>query len=115
MLHYAALTVWSYGYALEGALPPEQLAAAPAGPATPAQAQRDMYEFLLRVGSVATPEALVNLRGRNRCVGLLMVVRDMFSMTRWELLEEAAKLLTNCIDLLLGHPATGPAAEPKMR
>jgi hypothetical protein len=104
LLNWAVLTVWSYGYALEGALAQEQLHL------TLVEAQREMSNFLLRCDRVASPEALLHMRGLNRCVGLLVVVRDMFSKARWELLDEAAKLLTNCIDRLTGPAATGPTA-----
>jgi hypothetical protein len=111
VLCYAALTVWSYGYALEGILPPELAAI----PVSLEEAQRDMTEFLLRVGGVSSPEAPENLRGSNRCVGMLIVVRNMLRMTGWELLQEAAKLLEKCINLLLGNFGRGPATELEMR
>ncbi|KAI9709858.1 MAG: hypothetical protein M1812_007566 [Candelaria pacifica] len=97
VLYFAALIVWSYGYALEGAI-------TPALPllATPDQKRADMRAFLIRVGGVGGPEYLSGVKGKNCCAGMLLVLRDMFRKTRWELLHEAANLLTNCVDMLTG-------------
>ncbi|KAI2195375.1 hypothetical protein LOZ18_005743 [Ophidiomyces ophidiicola] len=100
VLYFAALVVWCYGFALDGALPaplPDLRA--------PAAQRRDMLAFLDRVGGVAAPADLERLRDRNRCLGLLMVLRDTFEGTRWELLQEAAALLGSCIAKLSGVPA----------
>ncbi|KAI9678336.1 MAG: hypothetical protein M1817_006282 [Caeruleum heppii] len=97
VLYFAALIVWSYGYALEGPIP----AAAAPDLKTEAQQQQDMVRFLQRVGPVPGPESLIDVHGRNHCAGLLLVLRDIFRKTRWELLHEAANLLTNCVDMLL--------------
>ena len=95
VLYFAALITWSYGYALEGkittSLPPLD---------TEAQRYADMETFLRRVRGVDGPGDLQTIWGRNQCVGLLLVLRDMFQKTRWELLHEAAKLLTRCVDTL---------------
>ncbi|KAI9763457.1 MAG: hypothetical protein M1835_007805 [Candelina submexicana] len=101
VLYFAALIVWSYGYALEGAI-------APTLPllATPEQRRVDMRAFLTRVGGVEDPELLGSVKGRNGCAGLLLVLRDMFRKTRWELLHEAANLLTNCVDMLTSGAVT---------
>ncbi|KAK2783767.1 hypothetical protein FQN52_009511 [Onygenales sp. PD_12] len=101
VLYFAALVVWSYGYALDGPITPpipELL--------TPEEQRNDMYEFLNRVGGVRTPGDLLELRDRNRCLGLLMVLRETFTLTRWELLHEAASLLGSCIDKLRGAGAS---------
>ncbi|KAI9821289.1 MAG: hypothetical protein M1827_004025 [Pycnora praestabilis] len=95
VLYFAALIVWSYGYALEGSITPPNLALI-----TPDQKYRDMRAFLLRVGGVKSPDDLGKITSRNSSAGMLLVLRDMFVKTRWELLHEAAKLLTNCIDML---------------
>ncbi len=95
VLYFAALIVWSYGYALEGAITPTLPLLA-----TPEQRRADMRLFLERVGSVEDPERLDSVRGRNGCAGMLLVLRDMFRKTRWELLHEAANLLTNCVEML---------------
>ncbi|EFR04569.1 zinc finger protein zas1 [Nannizzia gypsea CBS 118893] len=102
VLYFAALVVWSYGFALDGPIrpsPPPELA-------TPEQQRRDMYAFLERVGGVRHPNDLENIRDRNQCMGLLMVLRADFRNTRWELLHEAANLLGSCIDKLKGSPIT---------
>ena len=97
VLYFASLIVWSYGYALEGALP-----AGHPIPTNPVQQRQDMRNFLMRVGGVRSPEDLEFTQGRNLCVGMLMVLKDMFKTTRWELLHEASNLLTNCVDMLTG-------------
>lgn len=97
VLYFAALIVWSYGYALDGPI------SAPV-PAlkTSAQMVADMRRFLERTASLTTPDDLSSFHGRNECLGVLMVLRDTFRKTRWELLHEAANLLTNCVELLTG-------------
>ena len=97
VLYFAALIVWSYGFALDGpiARPVPVLE-------TWAQMVDDMRFFLHQTGSLETPDDLSSLQGRNQCLGLLMVLREMFRKCRWELLHEAANLLTNCVDLLTG-------------
>ncbi len=97
VLYFAALIVWSYGYALDGPLPTTRTP-----PSTPTEKHREMRDYLHRVGSVTAPDGLMAIRGRNQSAGVLMVVRDMFETTRWELLEEASRLLSNCVELLLG-------------
>lgn len=98
VVYFAALIVWSYGFALEG--PSSQ--AAPPDYDFDAQV-RDMRSYLRQLGSVRSPEDLKSLRGFNKCSGLLMVLRTTFEKTRWELLHEAALLLANCIQLLNGQ------------
>ncbi|KAL1959770.1 hypothetical protein VTO42DRAFT_1356 [Malbranchea cinnamomea] len=105
VLYYAALVVWCYGYALDGPISPSP----PPELTTPAEQRQDMYAFLQRVGGVRSPDDLGRMRHRNRCMGLLMVLRDMFSKTRWELLQEAATLLGSCIEKLKGSTASGAA------
>lgn len=97
VLYFASLIVWSYGYALEGSLtPPIQI------PNTPQECHADMRAFLRRVGGVRAPEELATIRGRNACLGLLATLRDMFIITRWELMGEAAKLLHTAYNILIG-------------
>ncbi|KAG5298047.1 C2H2 finger domain-containing protein [Histoplasma ohiense] len=100
VIYFASLVVWSYGYALDGPInaPVPELS-------TPDERRRDMYEFLDRVGGVRTPEELLHIRGRNRCMGLLMTLQESFSYTRWELLHEAANLMGSCIEKLKGSGA----------
>ncbi|KAI9774657.1 MAG: hypothetical protein M1840_002906 [Geoglossum simile] len=102
VLYFAALIIWSYGYALDGPVsaldPPLR---------TNVQKRNDMCAFLQRVGGVQSPEELSLLSGRNACVGLLLVLRDMFKQTRWELLHEAASLLATCAETLTVQTDTG--------
>jgi hypothetical protein len=99
VLYFAALVVWCYGFALDGPIspPPQELT-------TIDEQRQDMCDFLQRVGGVRSPHDLERIRDRNRCMGLLMVLRRSFTNTRWELLHEAANLLGNCIEKLKGPP-----------
>ncbi|OJJ41897.1 hypothetical protein ASPWEDRAFT_48355 [Aspergillus wentii DTO 134E9] len=92
VLYVAALVVWCYGFALDGPI------SSPVELTTVAEQQRDMHAFLRRVGGVREPNDLESMKGRNQCLGLLMILRDGFLNTRWELLEEAVNLLDSCID-----------------
>ncbi len=97
VLYFAALTVWSYGFALDGkvrCLP--QLNSFE-------QEKNDMRLFLQRVGGVKSPEVLEYTPDRNCCIGLLLVLQRMFRECRWELVHEAATLLGNCIEMLKGE------------
>ena len=96
VLYFAALIVWSYGYALDG-----PIASVP-DMTTKEQQVQDMRRYLTTVGGVKAPDDLATLRDRNACMGMLYILRDMFGKCRWELLHEAAILLTNCIDMLRG-------------
>lgn len=97
VLYFATLIVWSYGYALDGPIqsPPDM--------STAEQRVYDMRRFLTTVGGIDKPDDLANLRDRNACMGMLYVLKDMFEHCRWELLHEAAILLTNCIEMLKGN------------
>jgi len=101
VLYFAALIVWSYGYALEG----PSTAPLPAPLDFDAQV-RDMRTYLRTLGSFDSPEELKHKTGFNGCGGMLMVLRTTFEKTRWELLHEAALLLTNCISLVGGQVQT---------
>lgn len=96
VLYFAALTVWSYGYSLDGPVRsiPKLL--------TYEQQAHDMRLFLRRVGGVKSPGDLEHMRDRNACLGMLYILRDMFDKCRWELVHEAAQLLQNCIEMLRG-------------
>jgi hypothetical protein len=94
VLYFATLIVWSYGYALDG-------------PITPMyalqdynQVVKDMQGFLNRVGKVRSPDDLQHVTNRNACLGLLVLMRDTFARTRWELLHEASLRLDKCIEKL---------------
>ncbi|RMJ24658.1 C2H2 finger domain protein [Aspergillus sp. HF37] len=96
VLYIAALVVWCYGYALDGPIQP-------AVELSTAEEQRaDMESFLRKVGGVREPNELETVKGRNRSQGLLMVLREKFGRTRWELLDEAGNLLGSCIEKLRG-------------
>ncbi|KAI1761098.1 fungal-specific transcription factor domain-containing protein [Hypoxylon sp. FL1150] len=96
VLYFAALVVWCYGYALEG-----PCAGVPT-PNSPQEKMGQMRDYLLRIGSVASPEDLKGMRGVNKNSALLIVLKDSFESTRWELLHEGATLLNNCIQLNSG-------------
>ncbi|KAI5866778.1 fungal-specific transcription factor domain-containing protein [Durotheca rogersii] len=96
VLYFAALVVWCYGFALEGPCPGVPI------PTTPQEKMSQMREYLLRVGSVGSPEDLKGMRGVNNNSALLVVLKDSFESTRWELLHEGATLLSNCIVLNSG-------------
>lgn len=97
VLYFAALVVWCYGYALEGASPGVPL------PTTQQEKVRLMREYLHKYGSLSSPEELKTMRGISHNTPLLMVLKDTFGTTRWELLHEGATLLNNCIQLNAGH------------
>ncbi|KAK3944896.1 zinc finger protein klf1 [Diplogelasinospora grovesii] len=97
VLYFAALVVWCYGYALEGPCP---------GVSTGLSYQdkvRHMREYLMKYGSVTTPDDLKAMKGISHNTALLMVLKDTFETTRWELLHEGATLLNNCIHLNAGQ------------
>jgi hypothetical protein len=94
VLYFATLIVWSYGYALDGPIQPMYKLS------NDEEVVNDMQGFLRRVGGVRAPDDLQRMQNRNACLGLLILMRDTFSKTRWELLHEASKLLTKCIDML---------------
>ena len=96
VLYFAALVVWSYGYALDG--PVRDIP----NLNTLEEQTSDMRAFLKRVGGIQVPQELEQMRDRNSCLGMLYVLQAMFEKCRWELLHEAAKLLGNCIDMLMG-------------
>ena len=97
VLYFATLIVWSYGYALEGPMTkiPDMT--------TREQQVFDMRRYLTGVGGVKAPDDLAAMKGRNACMGMLYILRDMFDKCRWELLHEAANLITNCIAMLKGE------------
>ncbi|ORY65474.1 fungal-specific transcription factor domain-containing protein [Pseudomassariella vexata] len=97
VLYFAALVVWCYGFALEG----------PSGAQVPIPTSDhekidQMREYLQKLGSVPSPGDLKLVKGVNNNSAMLMVLKDSFESTRWELLHEGAALLTNCIQLNSG-------------
>ncbi|OQO05411.1 hypothetical protein B0A48_09179 [Cryoendolithus antarcticus] len=111
VLYFAALIVWSYGYALDGPIRPSNYTL------TSRELQvYDMQRYLIRVGGVASPDDLEKLKDRNSCLGLLLLLRQCFREPRWELLHEASDLLGGCIDLLLpGHAPGSLSGENVLR
>jgi hypothetical protein len=98
VLYFAALIVWSYGFALEGP------STVPVPSPVDFDAQvRDMRSYLRSFSSIVNPDDLKIRTGFNGCGGMLMVLRSTFEKTRWELLHEAALLLSNCISLVSGQ------------
>ncbi|GAB7351166.1 hypothetical protein MBLNU459_g1616t1 [Dothideomycetes sp. NU459] len=98
VLYFATLVIWAYGYALDGPT------ALPAYSLTSHDNQvHDLQVFLRRLGAVRSPEGLQNAVNRNSCLGLLMILREMFQKTRWELLHEASAVLGSCIELSLAR------------
>ena len=98
VLYFATLIVWSYGYALDGPLKQ------PYALKDHEDRMKDINGYLNRVGGVRAPDDLTKINDRNACLGMLVIMRDMFKKTRWELLHEASNLLTKCIDMLIpGH------------
>ncbi|EYE98720.1 putative C2H2 finger domain protein [Aspergillus ruber CBS 135680] len=93
VLYMAALVVWSYGYALDGPLGPVSLS-------TKAEQAADMHSFLRRIGGARDPNELQHMGGRNQCLGLLMILRDSFVDSRWELIQEAGELVGCCVGKL---------------
>ncbi|KAF2138056.1 uncharacterized protein K452DRAFT_291095 [Aplosporella prunicola CBS 121167] len=94
VLYFATLIVWSYGYALDGPIRPlYQLE-------NREDMVKDMQGYLKRVGGARAPDALAKIPSRNACLGMLILLRDMFKKTRWELLHEASNLLGKCIEML---------------
>ncbi|KAJ9613125.1 hypothetical protein H2200_003066 [Cladophialophora chaetospira] len=99
VLYVSALVVWCYGFALDGPIKP---APTEAEFATWEQKERDMRQYLDRVAGVRAPDDLENVKGKNRCLGLLMILKESFESTRWELTHEAAGLLGNACSKLRG-------------
>ncbi|KAK8059534.1 hypothetical protein PG996_009464 [Apiospora saccharicola] len=93
VLYFAGLVVWCYGYALEG-----PCTGAPM-PSSPQERLDQMRDYLRRLGSVSSPEELKLTKGVNKNSAMLMILKEAFELTRWELLHEGATLLNNCIQL----------------
>jgi len=98
VVYVSSLTIWAYGYTVEGPLRAEDV------PTLDVHEQKveDAQAFLQRMSTVTAPEQLLGMRGRNRCMGLLMLLSEKFKECRWELLRESSDCLENCIDMLRG-------------
>lgn len=107
VLYISALVVWCYGYALEGPIDP---------PPTEdefqtyQQKEKDMNDYLDRVAGVRAPDDLEHIKGKNRCLGLLLILKDSFASTRWELTHEASGLLGNACRKLQGSNEIDPGS-----
>ena len=98
VLYFAALVVWTYGFCLDGPIAPPL----PTYTLRTHETQfRDLRGFLRRVGGVRSADDLQHVKHRNGMLGLLMLLKEIFSKTRWELLHEASDMLGNCIELLM--------------
>lgn len=96
VLYFSALVIWSYGHALEGSCPEVVV------PTDRAERIRQTREYLVTYGGTDNPETLRAMKGLNNNSSLLLVLRDTFLTTRWELLHEGATLLGNCVALNAG-------------
>ncbi|KAK5195313.1 hypothetical protein LTR47_010914 [Exophiala xenobiotica] len=126
-IYYAALVVWSYGFALDGVLRPFpsllQPASSPGAGSVLSHGSgrsmlnmahdgsefqveavvKDAQAFLQTIGAVKSPQQLESIKdGRNNVVGILAILETAFRDCRWELLHEAAERLRNAIMLLRG-------------
>ncbi|EPE09944.1 c2h2 finger domain containing protein [Ophiostoma piceae UAMH 11346] len=97
VLYFAALVVWSYGYATEGPAANTKL------PTTWEDKVQQMREYLHQFGNITSPEELKAMKGINNNSAMLMVLKVTFSRARWQLLHEGANLLDNCIMLNIGE------------
>jgi hypothetical protein len=98
VLYFAALVVWTYGFCLDGPIAPPL----PTYTLRTHEIQfRDLRGFLRRVGGVKSADDLQHVKHRNGMLGMLMLLKEIFSKTRWELLHEASDMLGNCIELLM--------------
>ncbi|KAL5625228.1 hypothetical protein BROUX41_005288 [Berkeleyomyces rouxiae] len=96
VVYLASLVVWCYGFALEGPCADEPV------PKTKREAVQQMKTYLSKYSNVSSPDALIHMRGLNKNTAVMMVLRDSFEKTRWQLLHEGANLLENCIRLNSG-------------
>lgn len=96
VMYYAALVVWCYGYATEGSYTHS------AASESPQHKWIQMREYLGNFSRLQSPDELSIMKGVNRNTPLLLMLKETFENSRWELLHEAAILLQNCIDLNSG-------------
>ncbi|KAF2217708.1 hypothetical protein CERZMDRAFT_31629 [Cercospora zeae-maydis SCOH1-5] len=95
ILYYACMVVWAYGYILDGQI------ANPQYSLVTVEAQVwDMQQFLGCLEKIVEPSGVENMTDRNRVVGLLIVMRGCLETPRWELLQESARRLESCMELL---------------
>jgi hypothetical protein len=94
VLYSAGLVVWSYSFVMDGP------ANAPSSSSNTLEDHiTDMNAFLLRINKIESPDEIIHYR-LNACGGMLKILRYMFRQADWELLQEAADLLTTCIKLI---------------
>lgn len=96
VLYFAALVLWCYGFASEGPCPNA------VAPPTQEEQWMEMRTYLANYAIMDKPEGLRTARGVNRNTSLLLVLKESFENSRWELLHEAAALLGNCVVLNSG-------------
>ncbi|GAP87265.2 putative C2H2 finger domain-containing protein [Rosellinia necatrix] len=96
VLYFAALVIWCYGFAIAGPCPGYVV------PSSHEEKYAQMREYLQRLGSIQSPDDLKLTKDVNKTSALLVVLKDAFASTRWELLHEGATLLDNCIQLNSG-------------
>lgn len=111
ILYFACMIVWAYGYALDGPLKPSanyNLHVL----ASPAQRVGDLQRFLERMARATSPEDLQSVTDRNACLGLLLLLKEIFQQPRWQLLHEAGEMLGLCLDALV--PGQSPDAKARM-
>ncbi|KAL2075206.1 hypothetical protein VTL71DRAFT_148 [Oculimacula yallundae] len=94
VLYSAALIVWCYSYAVDGPLHTNISTSS-----TFDGHIHDMKQFLTRAENIKSPEDVAFYR-LNGTAGLLNVMCYIFRKDSWELLQEGAQLLTNCIKLI---------------
>lgn len=118
-IYYSVLVLWSYGYALDGALRPfpthlqtQQTYPSPdlnwaAQAHTPVseslfQARLDdARAYFTAVGAAKVPDDLLLVQtGRNRLVGVLSLFSSSFRECRWELLIEGAQRFEKAVQIL---------------
>lgn len=94
VLYSAGIVIWTYSFCIDG-----PINAPPISSSSLRDHTKDMNSFLLRIKRISSPDEIVHHR-LNGCSGLLTILRYIFRQADWELLLEAADLLTNCIKLI---------------
>lgn len=106
ILYFAMMTVWAYGFALDGPI----TAPIDYNLSTHELQVQDAQRYLLRVGRITSPDDLQHINNRGACLGLLLLLQHIFSLPRWELAHEASSMLGLCIKLSLAGKEVGQHA-----
>ncbi|KAG3190580.1 hypothetical protein PC129_g25120 [Phytophthora cactorum] len=61
-----------------------------------------MRRYFDRFGTIENPGNMEGKTGVNANTALLVILKDTFETTRWELLHEASTILNHCIVLSSG-------------